>query len=156
MGLSLVFTFASSYVGQSLQKWDSWQVCNIADNQHNLGKFGGESKFIRMTDNGTNRGGCNVYALFAMNAPILRMVSSFIVAVTVFWCTLTESDHVLILAVSPVYFSQSHKTVFYFETIISSERKWNKYRTPWSPIMAHTKVSVYLTGFRNAQYSLDR
>ena len=38
--------------------------------------------------------------------------------------SLTESDHVLILAVglSPVYFSQSHKTVFYLETIISSER----------------------------------
>ena len=27
-------------VGQSLQKWDSWQVCNIADNQHNLEKIG--------------------------------------------------------------------------------------------------------------------
>ena len=58
----------------------------------------------------------------------------------------------LILAVSPLYFSQSHKTVFYFETIISSELKWNKYHTHWSPILAHTKVSVYLTGFRNAQF----
>ena len=56
----------------------------------------------------------------------------------------------------PDYFSQSHKTVFYFEPIISSELKWNKYHTPWSPILAHTKVSVYLTWFRDAQFSLDR
>ena len=82
------------------------------------------------------------------------MVSSCIVAVTVFWCSLTESNHVLIWAVSPLYFSQSHQTVFYFETVFSSELKWNiKYHTPWSPLMlAHTKISVYLTGFRNAQF----
>ena len=67
---------------------------------------------------------------------------------------LTESNHVFILAVSLLYFSQSHKTVFYFETTISSELKWNtkKYHAPWSLILAHTKVSVYLTGFRNAQF----
>ena len=77
-------------------------------------------------------GVCNVYALFAVNAPIARMVSSCIVAVTVFWGSLTESNHVLILAVSLLYFSQSHKTVFYFhfETILFSELKWNKYHTP--------------------------
>ena len=43
-----------------------------------------------------------------MYAPIIRMVSSCIVA---------------------VYFSQSHKTVFHFETILSSELKWNKFHT---------------------------
>ena len=66
MGLSLFFLFLQAQkVGQSLQKWDSWQVCNLADNQHNLGKFG-------ETDNETNGGGCNVYALFvfAVNAPL--------------------------------------------------------------------------------------
>ena len=104
-----------------------------------------------MTDNTTYGGGCNEYALFAVNAPIIRW-SRCIVAVTVFWCSLTESTHALILTVSPLYSSQSHQTVFYFEIIISSELKWNKYHTPWSPILAHTKVSVYLTGFRNAQF----
>ena len=95
-------------------------------------------------------GGCsNVYALFA--APWMHQLKEWS-AVTVFICSLTESNHVLILAVSPLYFSQSHKTVFYFEPILSSEFKWNKYHTPWSPILAHTKVSVYLTGFRNSQF----
>ena len=36
--------------------------------------------------------GWNVYALFAVNAPIIRMVSSCIVAVTVFWCSLTGGN----------------------------------------------------------------
>ena len=49
---------------------------------------------------------------------------------------------------------QSHKTVFYFEIILSF--KWNKYSYPMipPPILAHTKVSVYLTRFRNAQFRL--
>ena len=39
----------------------------------------------------------------------------------VFLCSLTESNHILILAVSPLHFSQSHKIVFDFKTILSSE-----------------------------------
>ena len=49
--------FQAQKVGQSLLKWDSWLVCSIADNQHNLEKKLGQSKFIRVTDNGTNGGG---------------------------------------------------------------------------------------------------
>ena len=64
-----VLLLQAQKVGQALQKWDSWQVCNIAENQHNLGKFGENQKAFHD-----------------------------------------------------------------------------------SPILAHTKVSVYLTGFRNAQF----
>ena len=55
-------------VGQSLQKWDSWQVCNIADNQHNLGKFGeSQRSFAWRTMELMDGGSWNVYALFAVN-----------------------------------------------------------------------------------------
>ena len=57
-------------------------------------------------------GGCNVYALFAVNAPIIRMVSSCMVAVTVF---LMELHHLYILV--------NHTRLYNFETIISSELK---------------------------------
>ena len=80
-----------------------------------------------------------------MHAPIIRMVSSCIVAVTVFWCSLTESNHVLI-------FTFVDHTRLYFT--LNQSFKWvqvKQYHTPWSPILAHTKVSVYLTGFRDAQ-----
>ena len=44
---------------------------NTADNQHNLGKLGRvKSSFIWLS----MEGDCNVYALFAVNAPIIRMV----------------------------------------------------------------------------------
>ena len=62
-----------------------------------------------------------------------------------FLSSLTESNHILILAVSPLHFSQSDKTVFDFKTILSSETSI----IPYNPsILAHTEVSVYLTGFK--------
>ena len=36
-------------------------------------------------------------------------------------CSLTDSNHVFILAVSPSHFSRPQKTVFDFDTILSSE-----------------------------------
>ena len=60
--------------------------------------------------------------------------------------TRVESNHVLILAVSPLHFSQPDKTVFDLKTILSSETNIISHDPP---ILAHTKVSVYLTGFRN-------
>ena len=78
--------------------------------------------FIHMADNGWCS---NVYALFAV--PWMHQLESS--AVPVF---LTESKNVLILATS--------------RAPLPHAQDWE---TPWFPILAHTKVSVYLTGFRN-------
>ena len=134
------------------KKWDSWQVCNIADNQHNLGKLGESQSSLAWRVMELMEGGWNVYALFAVNAPIIRMVSSCIVAITVSWYSLTESNHVLILAVSPLSITQDCILLW------NNPFKWVQVKQVsylWSPppqILAHTKVSVYLTGFRNAQF----
>ena len=142
-------------MGQSLQKWDSWQVCDIAANQHNLEKFGESQSSFACRTMELVGGGWIVYALFAVNAPIIRMVSSCIVAVTVFWCSLT----ILILAVSPLSITQDCILLW------NNPFKWVQVKQSFQvsssetsiiphdpPTLAHTKVSVYLTGFRNAQF----
>ena len=92
---------------------------------------------------------------FAVNAPIIRMVSSSscIVAVTVFWCSLIESNHVLILAVSPLSITQDCILLWnnHFKWV-QMKQVYHTIIPPDPPILVHTKVSVYLTGFRNAQF----
>ena len=98
---SIVFTFASSKSGT---------VCPM--------KSGTIGRFVILLITNTiidNLGKLrNVYALFTMHAPIIRMVSSCIVAVTVFWCSLTESNHVLIFTFVNHTFTFVNHTRLYF------------------------------------------
>ena len=76
-------------------------------------------------------------------------------AVPVFLCSLTESNHVLMLAIvsliSPLHFSQPHKTVFVFKTILPSESSIIPHDPPhW--LIPRSEVSVYFTGLRNTRF----